>query len=219
MMVENLEELKQALINGKKEEAEELTKKALEEGISGKRLISEVILPASKVVGDRYEHGEFFLSELIQYGDTLESIMEPIMDHLKKEIGNKREERVGRILLATVKGDLHDIGKNIVRLFLEGNGFEVDDLGVDVPADEIIDKAVNTDADVIALSCLMSVTRDGVKEVIEELNKRGLRSNFAVLVGGRSTNEKWAKQIGADKWAPDAIKAVEAAFALIKQQS
>jgi methylmalonyl-CoA mutase cobalamin-binding domain/chain len=219
MMVEKLEELKQALINGKKEEAEELTKKALEEGISGKRLISEVILPASKVVGDRYEHGEFFLSELIQYGDTLESIMVPIMDHLKKEIGDKREERVGRILLATVKGDLHDIGKNIVRLFLEGNGFEVDDLGVDVPASEIIDKAVNTDADVIALSCLMSVTRDGVKEVIEELNKRGLRSNFAVLVGGRSTNEKWAKQIGADKWAPDAIKAVEAAFSLIKQQS
>jgi len=218
-MVEKLEELKQALINGKKEEAEELTKKALEEGISGKRLISEVILPASKVVGDRYEHGEFFLSELIQYGDTLESIMVPIMDHLKKEIGDKREERVGRILLATVKGDLHDIGKNIVRLFLEGNGFEVDDLGVDVPASEIIDKAVNTDADVIALSCLMSVTRDGVKEVIEELNKRGLRSNFAVLVGGRSTNEKWAKQIGADKWAPDAIKAVEAAFSLIKQQS
>jgi len=216
--MENFEKLKEALINGYKEEAEKLTEKALEEGIPARQLISEVILPASKVVGDKYEHGEFFLSELIQYGDTLESIMGPIMTKLKDEIGYGKEEKVAKVLLATVKGDLHDIGKNIVKLFLEGNGFEVKDLGVDVPPEEIIEEAVNNDADIIALSCLMSVTRDNVKEVIDELNNRKLRSNFAVLVGGRSTTEKWAKDIGADMWAPDANKAVEAAFGLIEQR-
>lgn len=215
----DFEELKDALINGRKEEAVELTEKALEEGISARHLISNVILPASKVVGDRYEHGEFFLSELVQYGDTLKVVMGPIMAKLKEEIGDERQERVGRVVLATVKGDLHDIGKNIVRLFLEGNGFEVLDLGVDVPAEKVIDVAIEYNADIIALSCLMSVTRDGVKEVIDELSRRGLRSRFAVLVGGRSTSEKWAGQIGADRWAPDAVNAVDAAFDLIRQQS
>jgi len=215
----DLERLKEALIGGKKEEATNLVRKALEEGVSAKQIISGAVLPASKVVGDRYEHGEFFLSELIQYGDTLKAIMEPVMARLKKEIGEGGKENVGKVVLATVRGDLHDIGKNIVKLFLEGNGFEVIDLGVDVPAERVIETAVNANADIIALSCLMSVTRDGVREVLDELSRRKLRSRFAVLVGGRSTSERWARQIGADGWAPDAVLAVSTALELVRQNA
>jgi 5-methyltetrahydrofolate--homocysteine methyltransferase len=210
-------DLKHALIEGEKGKAEELTQKALGEGVSAKLLISDVVIPATKVIGDKYASGEYFLSEFVLCGDTLEAIMTPVMKQLRGEVGKEGEELAGRILLATVKGDVHDIGKNIVRLFLQGSGFVVKDMGVDVPADKIIDEAVDTKADIIALSCLMSVTRDGVIDVVEELKKRGLRNDFSVLVGGRSTNEKWAKQIGCDKWAVDGPGAVEATRSLVEQ--
>jgi methylmalonyl-CoA mutase cobalamin-binding domain/chain len=212
-----VDELKEALIQGEKDKAEKLTKKALREGVSANALISDIVLPATGVIGSKYESGEYFLSELVLCGETLESIMKPVMERLGREVGGGGEELGGRILLATVKGDVHDIGKNIVRLFLQGSGFKVLDIGVDVPAGRIIDEAVKINADVIALSCLMSVTRDGVVDVVKELRKRGLRDDFSLLVGGRSTNEKWAKRIGCDLWAADGPGAVKAARNLVKQ--
>ncbi|WP_309491922.1 cobalamin B12-binding domain-containing protein [Candidatus Hecatella orcuttiae] len=213
-LIKYIENLKQTLVEYDTEKAVELTDKALSEGASARFLISEAILPATKIIGEKYETGEYFLSELVLCGETLQAVMKPILEHLGKEVG-KKEEEIGKIVLATVEGDIHDIGKNIVRLFLQGSGFTVEDMGVDMPAGKIIDKAVDVKADIIALSCLMSVTRDHVKDVVEELEKRGLRKDFKILVGGRSTNEKWAGQIGCDKWAADGPGAVEAARSLV----
>lgn len=214
----DIEDLKQALIQGDRGKAKELTNRVLGAGVSPKSLISDVVLPATEVIGEKFESCEYFLSELVMCGDTLETIMQPIMRHLKEEVGAGAEEKAGKIVLATVKGDVHDIGKNIARLFLQGSGFMVEDMGVDVPADKIVDKALDTGADIIALSCLMSVTRDGVIDVVEELKKRGLRDKFSVLVGGRSTDEKWAKRIGCDMWAADGPRGVRAARSLIEQR-
>lgn len=217
-MVDLTEDLKEASIEGNRGKAKELTEKALEEGISAKRLISDAIIPATEEIGDRYEAGIYFLSDLVRSGKALETIMKPILARLEEEVGEEGEERAGRITLATVEGDIHDIGKNIVKLFLQGSGFVVYDLGVDVPAEEIVDEALDSDSDMIGLSCLMSVTRDNVKRIVEELEEREIREKLNVLVGGRSTNAEWAERIGCDEWAADGPEAVESAKRLISRR-
>lgn len=216
-MADLIEDLKEASIEGDRGKAKELTEEALEEGISARRLISDAIIPATEEIGDRYESGVYFLSDLVRSGKALETIMEPILARLEEEVEREGEERAGRITLATVEGDIHDIGKNIVKLFLQGNGFVVDDLGVDVPAEEIVNEALDSDSDVIGLSCLMSVTRDNVKRVVEELDERGLRGKLKVLVGGRSTTAEWAEQIGCDEWAADGPGAVESTKGILSR--
>lgn len=206
-------ELKDVLVSGDKSKTEELTREALAQGVPAKTLIIDSIKAAADVVGEKYENGEYFLANLVRCGDSFKVAIKQIDDHLKSS-GDVREDGK-QVVIATVEGDIHDIGKNLVVTFLQGDGFAVEDLGVDVPAQKVVDKAIEVQADVIALSCLMSVTRDGVKKVCQELEDRGLRDRFSVLVGGAATNEKWANQVGCDGWAASATEATLVAHDLI----
>jgi len=208
----NFEEMKMALIEAD-ENALQLANQALAEGISAHKIVSDVIMPATKVIGDKYANGEYFLSDLVLAGEALENMMKPVSAKLQEEIAAGGEPTAGKVVLATVEGDIHDIGKNLVRIFLEGFGFEVIDMGVDVPPNAVVDKAIEEKANIVGLSCLMSVTRDNVEHVVQELGKRGL--NIPVLVGGRSTTEKWSKEVGCAGWAADAPTAVDAAKSLM----
>ncbi|MFX1521766.1 MAG: B12-binding domain-containing protein [Promethearchaeota archaeon] len=213
----NFEEMKMALIEAD-ENTMQLANQALAEGISARKIVSDVVMPATKLIGDKYENGEYFLSDLVLAGEALEAMMKPVSAKLQEEIAKGGEPTAGKVVLATVEGDIHDIGKNLVKIFLEGFGFDVVDMGVDIPPNAVIDKAIKEKADIIALSCLMSVTRDNVENVIKELEKRGIRQNYAVLVGGRSTTEKWAKEVGCDGWSPDAPASVDTAKSLIMKK-
>ncbi|MFB6110513.1 MAG: B12-binding domain-containing protein [Halodesulfurarchaeum sp.] len=204
-------ELKEAIIDADTDTAVELTNEILDDKAASS-VLDEAILPAADTIGEKYETGDFFLTDLMRCGDTMEAVMDPLTEALDEEMANtdQTDERV-TIVLATIKEDIHDIGKNLVRLFLAGNGHQVHDMGVDKPEDEIVDRAIEEDADVIGLSALMSITRDNMQDVIDELEDRDIRDEFKVLVGGRSANEDWAEEIGADGYAPDAPHAVDEA--------
>ncbi len=206
-------ELREALIDGDVKRSEDLAKAALAKGVPVKTLITDSIKKAANVVGEKYDCGEYFLAELVRCGDSLKAVIKQLEGHL--EAGQRAGADGARVVIATVEGDIHDIGKNLVATFLQGDGFVVEDLGVDVPAKLLVDNAVEIQADIIALSCLMSVTRDGVTKVCEELASRGLRDRFAVLVGGAATSERWAKQTGCDGWAASATEASQVARNLI----
>lgn len=206
-------ELRDALIVGDASRSTVLTKAALAQGLPVKRLLTDSIKAATDVVGEKYDNGEYFLANLVRCGDSFKAAIKEIEGHLKT--GPEAGTDGHRVVIATVEGDLHDIGKNLVITFLQGDGFAVEDMGVDVPAKRLVDKAVETKADIIALSCLMSVTRDGVAQVCKELETRGLRDHFAVLVGGAATNERWAKRAGCNGWAGSATEASQVARSLI----
>lgn len=205
----DVEDLIQAIVDGDTESAVSLAEDLLDD-TGARDLLEAAILPAADTIGEKYETGEFFLTDLMRCGDTMEAVMDPLTAALDEEIATTgAEDERATIVLATIKEDVHDIGKNLVRLFMAGNGHQVHDMGVDIPEDEIVDKAIEVDADIIALSALMSITRDNMEDVVFELEDRGLRDEFKVLVGGRSTNAKWADEIGADGYAPDAPKSVD----------
>lgn len=205
----NVEDLIQSIVDGDTESAVSLADELLAD-MGARELLDAAILPAADTIGEKYETGEFFLTDLMRCGDTMEAVMDPLTAALDEEIATTgAEDERATIVLATIKEDVHDIGKNLVRLFMAGNGHQVHDMGVDIPEDEIVDKAVEVDADIIALSALMSITRDNMEDVITELEDRGIREDFKVLVGGRSTNANWAETIGADGYAPDAPKSVD----------
>ena len=205
----NVEDLIDAIVDGRTDAAVSLSEELLAD-TGARQLLDGAILPAADTIGAKYETGEFFLTDLMQCGDTMEAVMGPLTTALDAEIAaTGAEDQRATIVLATIKEDVHDIGKNLVRLFMAGNGHQVHDMGVDIPEDEIVDLAVEVEADIIALSALMSITRDNMEDVIFELEDRDLRDQFTVLVGGRSTNEEWAEMIGADGYAPDAPKSVD----------
>jgi len=212
-MNEQVIKLRDALVEGDIPGSEELARAALASGVPPQALIQNAVKAAAEIVGQKYESGEYFLANLVRCGDSFKAALGQIEEQLKAEAAVGVE--ADRVVIATVEGDIHDIGKDLVATFLQGDGFAVEDMGVDVSAERMIDKAVEIEADIIALSCLMSVTRDGVKKVCQELESRGLRDRFIVLAGGAATNEKWAKQIGCDGWAATATEACRVARNLI----
>ncbi len=213
-----VKELKDALIEGNVKRSEQLAREALEHGVPAKTLITNSIKGAADVIGEKYDCGEYFLANLVRCGDSFKTVIHQIEDHLRLETGTGTGTDQTRVLIATVEGDIHDIGKNLVATFLRGDGFAVEDLGIDIPAKQVVDRAIETKADIIALSCLMSVTRGGVTRVCEELASRGLRDRYPVLVGGAATSEKWARQAGCDGWAGTATDAGQAARDLIAKR-
>lgn len=210
-------ELKEAIVDADTERAVALTSEILEEQ-AATAVLDGAILPAADTIGEKYETGEFFLTDLMRCGDAMEEVMGPLTEALNEQVATtgEKDERV-TIVLATIKEDIHDIGKNLVRLFLAGNGHHVHDMGVDKSETEIVDRAIKENADVIALSALMSITRDNMEDVVLELEDRGLREEFKVLVGGRSANANWAEKIGADGYASDAPQAVDEAERLWRE--
>ena len=214
-----IEKLKQSIINCDEEEAKKVAEEIVAAGIDPVKAVNEGISPAAKVVGEKFEKGDYFLTHLMLAGEAMKAASEILMSKLsEKEKERVSAERAGSVVLATVSGDIHDIGKNILGLLLSVNGFKVYDLGKDVDAMTIVQKAIETKADIIALSALMTTTMPAQKEVIDLLKAMGVRDKFVVLVGGGSTTREWAEEIGADGWAETAEEAVSLAKKLMEKK-
>lgn len=165
-----------------------------------------------ETVGSKYERGEYFLSELIMAGILSAEISKILKPYLESSM----TEPFGKVVLATVKGDVHDIGKNIVGMMLSSAGFEVLDLGVDVPSEKIVETVREEKPDIVAMSCLLTIAMDEMKNVIDTMGRAGLRDKVRVLVGGRPVTREIAEEIGADAYASNAIEAISTAKSLIK---
>ena len=198
-------EAKKSIMEGNKEKAEEIATKALSAREDPVVLLEEGFVPGITEVGRLFEEEEIFLPELILAAEAMKEAATICNKAIPKEKAKKR----GRIIIGTVEGDIHDIGKSIVESFLSASGFEVYDLGREVPTARFIEKAVEVNADVIATSALLTTTMGAQKELEEELKKRFLRDKFKTIVGGAPVDQKWADTIGADAYAEDAAEAVQ----------
>ncbi len=213
--MEILEELKNAIINFEAEKAKKIAEEVIKKGIDPNLAIRKSVIEAANIVGEKFEKGEIFLAELIIVGDILKGVSNIFREAIKQKMENKASY-LGRVVLATVEGDIHDIGKNLVGAFMEAEGFEVIDLGADVPTEKIIEKVKELKPDILGLSALLSTTMPKQQEVIKELEKAGLRDTVRVIVGGAPTTEEWARTIGADGWAHDAPGAAKKAKELLQ---
>jgi trimethylamine corrinoid protein len=207
------EKLKQSIIDQDQDEVLAAVDEALAAGIEPKTIIDEGLLPGLNVIGEQFECEEIFLPELMQSALAFQAAM-GVLEPLIKESGTEGPKK-GKIVLGTVKGDLHSIGKNILKLLFETSGFEVWDLGIDVDLFKFLDKAKEVDADVIAMSALLTTTLVGQRDLIEALREQGTRDSYKVMVGGGATTQAWADQIGADGWAATAYEAVTLAGRLV----
>ena len=210
---EILARMEKAIIEGDKDEAAALAELAIKEKIDLNEVIEKGYTPGIQKVGNLWEKGEYFLPDLITGAECMKAAMEVLQPELEKaKITTKSK---GKVVIGTVEGDIHDIGKNLVASMLSANGFEVIDLGADVKMETFIEKAKELNADFICLSALLTTTMLGQKKVIEILKEKNLTSRFTVLVGGAPVNKKWADGIGADGYAENAMVAVKIAKKLI----
>lgn len=202
-------ELSEALTNGveKASEAEALdsAKRCLDEHLPSNILIKS-ISDAFKVIGDKFEKGVYYLPELMYAGTLAKKVLEVLEPILSS--GGSSGTR-GKVIIGTVRGDMHDLGKNIVELMLKPEGFRVIDLGTDVSPENFVETVVSENAGILCMSALLSTTRDEMRLVVQELKKRGLRSRVRVIVGGGAVDQNFARDIGADGYGKDAIEAVK----------
>jgi 5-methyltetrahydrofolate--homocysteine methyltransferase len=205
----------EAILNGNANQAHAATAAALAAGDQPITLIQESMIPAMDQVGKMYECEETFVPELLLAGRAMKSSMELLKPLLK----NSGQKMAVRVIIGTVKGDLHDIGKNIVASMLEGNGFEVIDLGTDVTPEEFVSAVRKSSPQVLCMSALITVTMPAMKSTIDALETAGLRAQVKVLIGGAPVTSQYAKQIGADGYSPDAGGAVSAVKELLNQHA
>ncbi len=211
MTEEMYQKLAQAVIDGEPEDAVELAKQALDQGLDPLACISNGLTKGIKQVGELFASGEYFLPELIIGADAMKAaldILEPAL------LAGQEREVVAKVVLGTVEGDLHEIGKTLVGTMLIANGFQVNDIGVDKPASEFINAIKESDATIVGASALLTTTMLQQEKLVEALKEAGLRDKVKVMVGGAPVTESFAKQIGADGYAEDAISAVDLAMRL-----
>ena len=206
-----LQAISTAVIDGEAEDAVEATQKALDANVDPLEILNIGLMEGANEVGLRFERSEYFLPELMLAGRALKGAMEVVKPVLLAKYSGTDSKVKGKVVSATVQTDIHDIGKNIVSSMLTAAGFEVTDMGVDVPIKSIIDKAEEIEASVIALSALLTTSMPFMKDLIRLLEARGIRQKYVVLVGGASVNADWAKAIGADGTAKNAADAVKLA--------
>ena len=210
------EKLNNALIAGDKSGLEQGVGDALKEGVTPSDIIEKGMSPGMKEVGERFARYEIYLPEMMMAAEAWEGAMQ-ILEPKLLESGSELK-KAGRVVIGTVKGDIHSIGKNIVGALLKMSGFEVFDLGVDVNASAFVTKAEEVGADIIAVSALMSTTIPQQKSIIEHLEARGARGKYCVLVGGGSTSQEWADNIGADGYGRTAGDATTLALKAVAQK-
>jgi corrinoid protein of di/trimethylamine methyltransferase len=210
---ELLAKIKDSLVEGEPESTVALTEEALQEGYEPMMIIKEGLVPGMKMVGDKFSCGEYFLPELVIAADGMQQAMGLLEPELLAR--NERMEVPGTVVLGTVKGDIHAIGKSLVGTMLTANGFKVHDLGVDVPVEKFLAKVQETGADILGLSALLTTTMLEQKAVIDALAESGLRGKVKVVVGGAPVSYSWAEEIGADGFAEDAMGAVQLARRLL----
>lgn len=200
-----LKEAKQTIIDQKKDRAVELAEKVIADGLDPMELMTTGFIPGINEVGDLFGRGLLFLPELVQSADVMKTVTDVINAALPSQEAAKKK---GSLVIATVKGDVHDIGKCIVVSLLQANGYTVHDLGRDVDTDRIIEEAVNVKADIIGTSALLTTTMTRQKEIEEGLKSAGLRDKIKTIIGGAPVTARWAAKIGSDAYAEDAQDAV-----------
>lgn len=208
---EHLNAIVNAVIEGEAEDAVEATQKALDAKVDPLVILNTGLMSGADEVGKRFERFEYFLPELMLAGRALKSAMEIVKPVLLEKYADAADQARGKVVAATIQTDIHDIGKNIVSSMLTASGFEVTDMGVDVPIKSIIDKAEEIGADIICLSALLTTSMPFMKDLIQLLEARNLREKYIVLVGGASVTDTWARAIGADGTAKNAADAVKLA--------
>ena len=207
MVMGYLDEIKDAIINGKYKEIEGMVSQLIKDGVDLKQLIDEGMIAAMDVVGEKFASSEIFVPEMLVSAVTMQKGLDLIKPLLKGE----ETKTKGTIVLCTVKGDIHDIGKNLVNMMLEGAGFRIFDLGVDLSVDQLIDRVAEIKPDILGLSALLTTSMPQMKKVIDALDGQGLRKTIKVMVGGAPVDKKFADTIGADGYGGDAAEAVKLA--------
>ena len=202
---EILIKLRDAIVNLDIDGVKKASEEAISSGIPAYKAVIDGMAKGMEIVGQKYEDGEYFLAELIMAGETMKEGLAVLRPYMEK--GGIKP--IGTVVLGTVKEDLHDIGKNIVSILLEASGFRVVDLGVDVNGQDFAIAARETGADIVAVSALLTTTMQNMKQVVEDLERAGLREKVKVIVGGAPITEKFSAEIGADAYANDAVKGVE----------
>lgn len=203
--------LAEAIINGKAPDAKALTEAALAEGVAPADVLNKGLIAGMNVVGERFKNNEFYVPEVLIAARAMKNAMEV----LRPKLAASGVEPKGKVAIGTVRGDLHDIGKNLVAMMLEGAGFEIIDLGVDVKPEQFVE-AVRNGADVVAMSALLTTTMPAMRETIDALKSENVRDKACVMIGGAPVTQNYCNEIGADGYAPDAASAVDTAKTLLK---
>lgn len=211
-MIPIIEEIFEGVVNGQSPVVQQKVQQALEDGVKPAEILNLGMIAAMAEVGKRFEEGEYFVPEMLIAARAMQTGMALLKPHLQQAEVKSR----GKVVIGTVKGDLHDIGKNLVGMMLEGAGFEVIDLGTDVSPEKFVAAAREFHGEVVAMSALLTTTMPNMKTTIEALQAAGLREQVKVLVGGAPVTERYAEQVGADGYAPDASRAVAVAKLIIE---
>lgn len=213
MSTELFQKMAQSIIDGDSDASTALARQAIQAGIDPLEAITQGFVVGVNTVGEAFSRGDAFLPELVMAGEAMKAAVATLEPEMQKR-GTQRT-MLGKVVLATVEGDIHEIGKSLVGTMLSASGFQVYDMGVDVPTARIIAKAKEVDADIVGLSALLTTTMVKQKEVIDELDKVGLRKKVKVMVGGAPVTRDWVQKIEADGYSEDAIGAVSVAKSLV----
>lgn len=206
-----IQSMQENVINGKKADVESLVRQALDAGLAPSEILNTGLIAAMKEVGARFEAGDFYVPEML----IAARAMQAGLAILKPQLVESGIESTGKVIIGTVKGDLHDIGKNLVAMMLEGAGFEIVDLGTDVSPEKFVASVQENNATLIGMSALLTTTMSNMKMVMSALKEAGLRDRVKVMIGGAPVTDTFAKEIGADGYAPDASRAVTLAKSLL----
>lgn len=213
--MEILSEISAYLQQGKANNVKELVAKALQDGVGAKNILEEGLLHGMSIIGEKFKNNEVYVPEVLIAARAMNAGVEI----LKPELTKADVKSHGKAVLGTVKGDLHDIGKNLVKIMLEGKGIEVIDLGVDVPAEKFVQTAIAENAQIIACSALLTTTMGMMKSVVDTAVEKGVRDKVKIMVGGAPITDNFCKSIGADYYAPDAASASDIALKICSYSS
>jgi len=208
-----LNEISQNLQQGRAKAVKELVEQAVQEGVDAKTILEQGLIAGMSVIGEKFKNNEVYVPQVLIAARAMKAGTE-VLQPLLASSGVKAK---GKVVIGTVRGDLHDIGKNLVKMMMEGKGLEVVDLGVDVPADKFVEKAIEEKADIVACSALLTTTMTEIKSVVDEIVKAGIRDKVTIMIGGAPVTDSFCKQIGADIYTPDAATAAEAAVKAVSQ--
>ena len=209
----NFEKLAKSVIDGDPDSVRRIIKEMIKTEKDPLEIVENGLTKGIKIVGEKYGCGDIFLTDLLMSADAMKVGMNVIAPEIKKQ--NKELKKMGSMVIGTVEGDIHDLGKNIVIALFSANGFDVEDLGVDVSVKEFIDKVKEIKPNILGLSALMTSTIPRQRDILNELTSNGIRDQVKVMIGGAAVNEKYSNEIGADGYAENAIDAIELAKKLI----
>ncbi len=205
--------ISEGLIKGESEKIEELTRQALDSGLPAQDILDKALLKGMEIVGTRFKNGEMYIPEVLKCARTMHGAIDVLAPYTADNAANAR----GTIVIGTVQGDLHDIGKNLVGLMCDGAGFDVIDLGIDIKPQAFVDAVEKNDADILAMSALLTTTMPKMAETLHLLDGAGARENMKVMIGGAPVTEHFANEIGADGFAANAAAAVDKAKELMEK--